>query len=157
VKPEGATRLLVVPCELDEANAYVLAYHRHLDPVVGHRWSVAVADPDGKVRGVAIVGRPIGKSDQDGWTVQILRSATDGHPNAASALNAACCRAAFALGYRRVLSFTLQSEPGTSYKAAGFKLIGLAGKPDGKGWNCKSRPRVDKAPKQRKLRWEATA
>jgi hypothetical protein len=105
---------------------------------------------------VAIVGRPIGKSDQDGWTVQILRSATDGHPNAASALNGACKRAAFALGYRRVLSFNLLTESGSSYRAAGFKCVGLAGKKDGAGWNCKSRPRVDKAPHQRKMRWEAT-
>lgn len=60
MKPEGATRLFVVPCELDEANAFVHQHHRHLEEVVGHRWSVAVADPDEKVRGVAIVGRPIG-------------------------------------------------------------------------------------------------
>lgn len=157
MKPEGATHLDVVPCELDEANAFVREHHRHLGPAVGHRFSIAVADPAGKVRGVAIVGRPIGARDQDGWTCQILRSATDGHPNAASALNGACKRITFALGYRRLLSFSLQSESGVSYLAAGFVCVGLAGKVDGAGWNCKSRPRVDKAPKQRKFRWEACA
>lgn len=155
MKPPGATRLYVVPCELDEANAFVRQHHRHLGPVVGHRWSVAVADPSGTVRGVAIVGRPIGSADQDGWTVQILRSATDGHPNAASALNAACLRAAFSLGYRRVLSFNLRGESGASYRAAGFRLVGET--KDKRGWSRSCRPRVDKAPKQRKLRWEATA
>ena len=79
MKPLGATRLIIVPCELDEANAFVEQHHRHLGRVPGHRWSIAVADPTGQVRGVAIVGRPIGAADQDGWTLQILRNATDGH------------------------------------------------------------------------------
>lgn len=158
MKPAGAVRLTVVPSELDEANEFVRVHHRHLDPVVGHRFSLAVADESGTVRGVAIVGRPIGEYDQrGGWTLQILRSATDGCPNAPSALNAACWRAARALGYRRLLSFSLKSESGASYRAAGFKLVGEAGKRDGSGWSCRSRPRVDKAPQQRKLRWEATA
>jgi hypothetical protein len=153
VKPAGATRLLVVPCELDEANAFVAAHHRHLGAVVGHRFSIAVADPDARVRGVAIVDRPIGRFDEDGFTVQLLRSATDGHPNACSALNAACRRAAFALGYRRIITFNLPTESGSSLRAAGFVLVGEAGK--AKGWSVPSRPRVDKAPAQRKLRWEA--
>lgn len=143
MKPAGAVRLTVVPCELDEANAFVEQHHRHLGRVVGHRFSLAVADPAGAVRGVAIVGRPIGKSDQDGWTVQILRSATDGCPNAPSALNGACRRVAFGLGYTRLLTFNLISESGDSMKAVGFKCIGLAGKKDGAGWSSKSRPRVD--------------
>ena len=155
MKPAGATRLVIVPCELDEANAFVRQYHRHLGRVPGHRFSLAVADEAGAIRGVAIVGRPIGRFDDDGWTVQLVRSATDGHPNACSALNAACRRAAFALGYRRILSFNLKSESGVSYRAAGFELIGEAGKKDGAGWSSASRPRVDKAPLQRKLRWEA--
>jgi len=156
VKPAGAVRLTVVPCERDEANAFVMQHHRHLGEVPGHRFSLAVSDPDGKVRGVAIVGRPIGRYDEDGWTVQVLRSATDGCPNAPSALSGACRRAAFALGYRRVLTFTLKSESGVSLRASGFVLVGEAGKPDGAGWSSASRPRVDKAPRQRKLRWEAS-
>jgi len=155
LKPAGASRLLIVPCELAEANAFVAEHHRHLGPVPGHRFSLAVADEGGGIRGVAIVGRPIGRFDEDGFTLQILRSATDGHPNAASALNGACKRAAFALGYRRLVSFNLQTESGASYRAAGFVLVGEAGKKDGAGWSCKTRPRIDKAPNQRKLRWEA--
>lgn len=117
-------RLRIVPCELDEANAFVRLHHRHLGAVIGHRFSVAVADEADEVRGVAIVGRPIGRHDQDGWTVQILRSATDGCPNAASALNGACRRAAFALGYTRILSFNLKSESGVSYIAARLQVRG---------------------------------
>lgn len=154
MKPPGATALLLIPCELAEANAFVIEHHRHLGGVPGHRFSLAVADPEGKVRGVAIVGRPIGRFDEDGFTLQLLRSATDGHPNASSALTAACRRAAFALGYQRLITFTLPSESGASMRAAGFTLVGEAGK--AKGWSVPSRPRIDKAPAQRKLRWEAT-
>jgi hypothetical protein len=155
VKPVGATRLTIIPCELAEANAFVLERHRHLGPVVGHRFSLAVADPAGQVRGVAIVGRPIGRFDEDGFTLQLVRSATDGHPNAASALLGACRRAAFALGYRRIITFNLQEESGASLRGAGFVLVGE--RPGRTGWDCPMRPRIDKAPKQRKFRWEALA
>lgn len=151
MKPDGATRLTIVPCELADANAFVAEHHRHLGPVVGHRFSLAVVDPDGRIRGVAIVGRPIGRFDDDGLTVQLTRSATDGHPNAPSCLNAACWRAARALGYRRLVTFTLASESGASLKASGFTLVGQAGK--ARGWNCRSRPRFDKAPNEPKFRW----
>lgn len=159
MKPAGATRLTVVPCELDDANEFVRRHHRHLGAVVGHRFSLAVADPEGQIRGVAIVGNPIGMHDADGLTLQLTRSATDGHPNAGSCLNAACVRATFALGYRRLITFTLQSESGTTLRAAGFTLVGQTQR-TGKGagvWNCKARPRIDKAPAQRKFRWEVTA
>jgi len=147
-------RLRVVPCELDEANAFVTAHHRHHRPVVGHRFSVAVADEAGDVRGVAIVGRPTARLLQDGWTCEVTRVATDGCANACSALYGACRRAAFALGYRRLVMFTLSTEPGTSLVGAGWKCLGTAG---GGSWSCPSRPRVDRHPLQLKLRWEVTA
>ena len=147
-------RLRVVPCELDEANAFVTAHHRHHRPVVGHRFSVAVADEAGAVRGVAIVGRPTARGLQDGWTCEVTRVATDGCANACSALYGACRRAAFALGYRRLVTFTLSTEPGTSLVGAGWKCLGTAG---GGSWSCPSRPRVDRHPLQLKLRWEVTA
>lgn len=77
MKPAGATRLVVVPCELAEANAFVAQHHRHLRPVVGHRFSVAVADPEGLVRGVAIAGRPIGRFDEDGFTLRAVAPGRD--------------------------------------------------------------------------------
>ena len=143
-------RLEIVPCELDEANAFVAEHDRHHRPVVGHRFSIAAAVGD-KVVGVAIVGRPTARRLNDGWTLEVTRLATDGTRNACSALYAAAWRAARAIGYRRVVTFTLDSEPGTSLVGAGWKVVGTT---PGRSWSVPSRPRVDKHPLQPRLRWE---
>ena len=142
----------VVPLPLDEANAFVERHHRHHGRVVGHRFSVGVADVAGDVRGVAIVGRPVARGLDNGRTLEITRVATDGAKDACSALYGACRRAAFALGYTRLVTYTLASEGGGSLVAAGFKVVGEV---RGRSWSCASRPRVDKHPTQNKLRWEA--
>lgn len=146
--------LTVVPCELDEANAFVAEHHRHHGRVVGHRFSLAVADEAGEVRGVAIVGRPVARRLDDGLTLEITRVATDGCRNACSALYGAARRACFALGYKKLVTYTLPSESGSSLKASGYRVMGEAG---GGSWSRTSRPRVDKHPLQSKLRWEVTA
>lgn len=148
------SKLTVVPLPLDEANAFVRQHHRHHQPTVGHKFSLGVADESGAVRGVAIVGRPVARMLDDGLTLEVNRVATDGCPNACSALYGAARRAAFALGYRRLITYTLNTEPGTSLKAAGWKLLGERG---GGSWSVPSRPRVDKHPLQMKLLWEAFA
>lgn len=150
-RPIDAVRLTVVPCTLDEAKAFIAQHHRHHVPPVGHKFSVAVADESGAVRGVATVGRPVARLMDDGWTLEVNRVATDGAPNACSALYGAARRATFALGYRKLITYTLPEEGGASLRASGWKCIGLAG---GGTWNSKSRPRVDKAPTQQKIRWE---
>jgi hypothetical protein len=150
----AVTRLAVVPATLSEANAFVRQHHRHHGPCVGHKFSLAVADEEGTVRGVAIVGRPVARPLDDGLTLEVNRVATDGCKNACSALYGAARRAAFALGYRRLITYTLDTEPGTSLVAAGWKCLGKAG---GGSWHtpASGRPRVDRHPTQTKLRWEA--
>jgi hypothetical protein len=152
---EGQGRLTIVPCELAEANSFIDQHHRHRGKVTGHRFSLAVADDAGTVRGVATVGRPSARMLQDGWTLEVTRVATDGCPNACSTLYAAAWRAGRAMGYRRLVTFTLMTEPGTSLVAAGFKDVGKVTK--GRSWNGPNRPRVDKHPLQDELRWERTA
>jgi hypothetical protein len=162
-----AARLTIVPCTLEEANAYVRAWHRHHRAVRGHRFSLAVATQDAEgepdltrdvsgdtlvIVGVAIVGRPVARQLDDGWTLEVTRVATDGTKNAASALYGAARRATFALGYKRLVTYTLPSESGASLRAAGYRCLGEAG---GGSWSRESRPRVDTHPTQRKLRWEA--
>jgi hypothetical protein len=147
------SRLVVVPSELDEANAFVALHHRHHKPVVGHKFSIAISDDLGVVRGVAIVGRPVARMLDDGWTLEVLRLATDGCKNACSALYSAAWRAAREMGFKKLVTYILDSEPGTSLRAAGWKCIGEAG---GGSWSRGSRPRVDKHPLQAKLRWEVT-
>lgn len=77
-----------------------------------------------------------------------------GHRNACSFLYAAAARAAFALGYARIGTYILKSEPGTSLKAAGWKLIGET---PGRSWSVPSRPRADKHPLEPKLLFELAA
>lgn len=140
----------IIPIEFDEAKAFVKQWHRHHSPPIGHKFSIACA-VDGIIVGVVIVGRPVARRLQDGWTLEVNRLATDGTKNACSMLYAAAWRAARAMGYRRLITYILDTEPGTSLKAAGWKEIGKAG---GLSWNVPSRPRVDKCPSQMKIRYE---
>jgi hypothetical protein len=108
----------------------------------------------GKIVGVAIVGRPVSRFRDDGLTAEITRLCTDGTRNACSFLYGAASRAAFALGFKRIGTYILASEPGTSLTAAGWRLIGET---PGKSWSVPSRPRVDKHPLQKKLLFEKSA
>lgn len=143
--------LEIVPCELGEANAFIEQHHRHHGRVVGHKFSIAVTDESAEVRGVAIVGRPVARRLDDGWTLEVTRLATDGCEHACSALYAAAWRAARAMGYRKVITYILGTETGVSLKAAGWKCVGST---PGRSWSVPSRPRVDKHPLEPKLRFE---
>jgi hypothetical protein len=150
-------RFTIERIDLAEANAFVRAHHRHHRPVVGHVFSIGAATADSldagarKIVGVAIVGRPVARSRDDGVTAEITRLATDGTENACSFLYGASARAAFALGFKRIGTYILASEPGTSLAAAGWRLIGEV---RGRSWSCPSRPRIDKHPTQGKLLFE---
>lgn len=143
--------LTIVPINFDEACAHIAANHRHHKSPVGHKFSLAVSDGE-SIRGVATVGRPVARHLDDGFTLEVNRVATDGARNACSMLYGAAWRAAKALGYRRLITYTLPEEGGTSLRAAGYKLIGERG---GGSWSSPSRPRVDTHPLQGKLLWEA--
>jgi hypothetical protein len=144
-------RLRVIPITLREANAFVRRLHRHHGPSRGCLFCVAVALGD-RIVGVAIVGRPVSRMLQDGYTAEVTRVCTDGTEHAPSKLYGACWRVAQQLGYRRMLTYVLHTEPGTTLKAAGWKCYGEAG---GGTWSREGRPRVDLHPTQTKIRWEA--
>lgn len=111
----------VVPITLPRANKYVAAWHRHHAPIPGgFAWFALAAVADGVVCGVAIAGRPTNRNNDDGQTVEVLRVATDGTPNAPSALLGACGRAAKAIGSARVITYTLDEETGSSLRGAGW-------------------------------------
>jgi hypothetical protein len=120
------------PCELSEASAFITRLHRHHRKPVGHRFSLKAVEGD-KTIGVVVVGRPVARHQQDGETVEITRLCTDGTRNACSFLIGAAKRAARALGYRRMISYTLDSEPGASWRAAGMEQAGMV--TGGKGWS----------------------
>ena len=145
--------LELTPITLREARAYVEENHRHHDAPQGGIFAVAVSEGD-TVRGVAIVGRPVARMASDGWTAEVVRVCTDGARNACSMLYGAAWRAARAMGYRKLITYTLPEEGGASLRGAGFRLIGEAG---GGTWGRATRPRIDTHPTQQKLRWEITA
>jgi hypothetical protein len=146
--------LRVTPITLEEANAFVQLLHRHHKPVPGAKFSIAVSDEADRVRGVAIVGRPVARNSDNGWTLEVNRCCTDGAKNACSMLYGAAWRAAKAMGYQRLVTYTLPEEGGASLRAAGWTLLGLRG---GGNWNVASRPRIDTAEALRgqKHLWEA--
>lgn len=117
-------------------------HHRHHKPPQGHKFSIAV-EHEGKVVGVCIVGRPVARMLQDGWTLEVTRLCTDGTKNACSMLYSAAWRAARAMGYCRVITYILESENGASLRAANWLEVGKRG---GGTWNRKDRPRVDTHP-----------
>lgn len=142
--------LQIVPIFQDEAFAFVSQYHRHHSKPVGSVFQIAVSEAD-KIVGVAIVGRPNARAVQDGFTLEVTRLCTDGTPNACSKLYAACWRISKEMGYRKLITYILNTEPGISLIAAGFTLIGQRG---GGSWNTPSRQRVDTHPMQKKLLFE---
>ena len=139
------------PLSLAEANAFVSEHHRHHKPVVGHKFSIGCAIGE-KVVGVVIVGRPVSRHLDNGTTLEVNRCCTDGTKNACSMLYGAAWRAARALGFKRLITYTLPQEGGASLRGCGWKLLGRAG---GGSWNCKSRPRIDTALTGQKNLWEA--
>jgi hypothetical protein len=145
------SKMTIERLELAEANAFVREHHRHHRPVIGHLFSIGAA-LDGRIVGVAIVGRPVARMRDDGVTAEVTRLCTDGTRNACSFLYGACARASFALGFKRIGTYILATEPGTSLTAAGWRQIGEV---YGRSWSCTSRPRVDKHPTQGKLLFEA--
>lgn len=144
------TKLHHARIDLSEANAFVTQYHRHHRAVVGHLFSLGCVKDD-KVVGIAIVGRPVSRIRDDGETAEVTRLCTDGTKDACSFLYGACARAAFALGFKRIGTYILASEPGTSLTGAGWRCLGERG---GGSWSVPSRPRVDKHPTQMKLLYE---
>jgi hypothetical protein len=159
------SKLRLVPIDLDDANAFVRLYHRHHEPVAGHKFSLGCAIGE-TIIGIVIVGRPTSRMRQDGNTLEVTRLCTDGvkrptgrlnrsgepcFHNPCSFLYAAAARAAHALGYGRIGTYTLKTESGASLVAAGWRVISET---TGGSWNRKGRPRVDKHPTAPKLLWE---
>lgn len=131
--------LTLVPVSFKDACDFVDAWHRHNVPPNGHRFSMGVANDDELLVGVCMVSHPVSRHQMDGYTLEVIRTATDGTPNANSMLYGAAWRAAKALGYRRLITYTQADESGSSLRAAGFREI--AKMQPTKGWNRPSRPR----------------
>jgi hypothetical protein len=155
-EPRGEdVSLQLVPVSFADACGFVELWHRHHHPPVGHKFSIGVA-VDTTLVGVIIVGRPVARAYDDGRTLEVTRSCTDGTPHANSKLYAAAWQAAKAFGYRRLVTYTQAGESGASLRAAGWRVV--AERPARPGWDVPSRPREDRGVDgiPRTL-WEASA
>lgn len=137
------------PITQKAAYAYVARLHRHHKPPTGDVFRLS-AVVDGEIVGVAVVGRPTARMLDNGTTAEVLRTCTDGTKNANSFLYARCWRIARAMGYDRIITYTLPGESGASLRAAGWICEGEYG---GGSWDRTDRPRDDSAPLCKKLRW----
>lgn len=143
--------LTIVPISFSDASAFVAKYHRHHKPPVGHKFSIGLSDGE-KIVGVAIIGRPVARARDNGQTLEVTRLCTDGTKNACSKLYAAAWRAARAMGYRRLGTYILEGEQGTSLKAAGWHIIH---KTAGGAWKYTGQTRNNAHPLEPKMLWEA--
>lgn len=122
---------------LDEAMRFVGKHHRHSPPLKRHVFSIAAHNVSqyslgerGTVKrqepdiGVATVDR----CSSHAWSqrrecIEIRRLCTIGdNRNVASYLIGQCVKAAWAMGYKRVVTYTRPWENGVSLKAAGFRI-----------------------------------
>ncbi|ANS03731.1 hypothetical protein [uncultured Mediterranean phage uvDeep-CGR2-KM23-C246] len=149
--------LELIPLTLREAWEYVANFHRHCTASRGGKFAIGVSDGNGLV-GVAIIGRPICRHHDDGMTVEVRRVCTqDNAPkNVCSMLYSAAWRAWRAMGGKKIITYTLQVESGTSIKAAGWKILGET-KASPNGWSNNVRKREwQPIYGQTKFRWEMT-
>lgn len=141
--------LAIVPISFAAACAFVNQHHRHHRAPQGHKFSLGLSEQDNIV-GVAMVGRPVSRHLDDGWTLEVRRLCTTGTANACSKLYAACWKATKALGYRQLITYILSTESGITLKAAGWQFVGKAG---GGSWDTPSRRRTNVFPTQGKLKF----
>lgn len=146
--------LSIVPVSFRQAQAFIAEHHRHHRPPHGMKFCLGVAEA-GALVGVATVGRPVARYLDDGLTLEVNRTCTDGTRNANSMLYGAAWRAAKALGYSRLITYTQAGESGSSLRGAGWAVV--AERRARGGWDRPSRRRTNETPSgvQRVL-WEAS-
>lgn len=138
------------PISQKEAFPFIRDHHRHHNVPAGWLWGHAVEDGAGQLVGVAVVGRPIARQLDDDYTCEVTRLCTDGTANTCSILYAAAWRAAQPKGYRRILTYILETEEGASLRAAGWAVLG---KTKGESWDRPSRHRSDPNPTVVKIKY----
>jgi hypothetical protein len=123
--------LRIVPLTLRQANTFIIEHHRHHKPVVGHRFSLGCED-DGKLVGIAVVGRPVSREIEQYCVAEVTRLATNGTMNACSKLYSACARVAYEMGFDKIQTYILETESGTSLRSSGWSLAATT---NGGNWN----------------------
>lgn len=148
----------VAPLTLADANAFVHAHHRHSKKVQAHKFSIGAVH-EGALVGVAICARPVARKLDDRITIEVRRLCVldDAPKGAPSFLYRAAWRCAAAMGYQRLITYTLETEPGASLRGAGFQEVARspAWKP-GTGWTTRKKREWQQCHAVGKIRWEVT-
>ena len=145
------SELRLGPIDFHNAATFVGVHHRHNRPPAGHKFSIGCYNSSGLLVGVCMVGRPVSRYLDDGETLEVNRCCTDGTRNACTMLYGAAQRAAQALGYKRIITYTLESEPGTSLKASNWICDGPAGK--ARSWTGQRYEQQEMELGEMKVRW----
>jgi len=151
------------PVTLREANDFVQNFHRHNGRTArdGGKFAIGAEDFEGELVGVVIVGNPLSATFMDGWTAEVLRLCTNAKApkNCCSMLYGAAWRAWRAMGGRKLITYTLQTESGASLRGAGWRIVAQT-QPVAEGWHkndhLNSRREWQPVMGQQKLRWEVT-
>lgn len=130
--------MVAKPIELKECQSYINKYHRHHQAAHRDKFRIAAVD-NNKIVGVIQVGRPVSRVLDDGNTLEVLRLCTNEGKNVCSFLYSRAARIAKEMGYDKIITYILESESGTSLKAAGW--VCEADGVGGGDWNTPSRPR----------------
>lgn len=138
----------IVPITFKAASQFVNEHHRHHKSSAGCKFCIGCKSGE-QIVGVAICGRPVSRYLDDGLTLEINRLCTDGTRNVCSMLYGTCVRIAREMGYKKVITYILESESGASLKASNFVCEGEAG---GTIWTG-SRKRDNGVPQQLKRRY----
>ena len=148
--------MIAVPITLREAGEFVANFHRHNKAPQGALFAIGASDGQQLV-GVAIVGRPVARALDDGETAEVVRCCVhdDAPKGACSFLYARCWRAAKAMGYTRVVTYTLQSESGASLRGAGWRVVAELGANKPGMWQSRPGREWQTVVGQAKFRWEA--
>lgn len=143
-----------VPLTIKEANEFIRLHHRHHKPVTGHRFSIGARRTVGEGRGllgIAVVGRPVSREINQYEVAEVTRLCTTGDTNTCSFLYAACARICKEMGFKKIQTYILDTEPGTSLKAAGWQYETTTA---GGNWNHSWRKgRREDQPMTKKQRW----
>ena len=148
-------KLIAVPMTLREAREFISNFHRHNKAPNGGMFALGVSDGE-KLIGVAMMGRPVARMLDNGETLEVTRCCVldDAPKGTCSFLYARCWQAARALGWRKLITYTLQSESGASMRGAGWKCIAELKPNNPGGWQTRPGREWQAVVGQAKFRWE---
>jgi hypothetical protein len=110
--------MIIQPITLRAADAFVTEHHRHNKAAGNGKFAIACVH-EGQLVGVGICGRPRSRHLDDGFCFEIYRVCTNGQINATNFIYGRMRRIAQLMGYTKIITYTLQSESGSSLRAVG--------------------------------------